>query len=341
MNKTIIRNFRALIVDDDSIVGAKGYNLYNYNIKTGKKDKYAKVIDKKYSLLSNFFLTRRFFRAEITNLYNLNGSSDILISKKGIFKREKNSNEFHKVFNIPRGSRPLNLCIDNKNGSLYFGEYFPNFEKDEVYIYCSNDNGKNWNIVYTFKKGNINHIHGLFYDKFTDYIWVVTGDIENECIIGYSDDSFNSFKEVFRGGQEYRTCNLMFYEDEILFVTDSQYIENEIKSFNRKTLEIKSLYKINGSGIYGGQIDDLIYVSSTIEPSKVNLDKYSHIYISENRGKDWKDIAKYKKDFWHKSIFQFGSIQFPRYINNNSNIIVYSGRALKKIGGKTVIMKYE
>ncbi len=338
MNK-IIRNFRALIVDGNSIIGANGYTLYKYDIITGKKEKYAKVLDKKYASLSRFFLTRRFFRAEITNLYNLNDSSDILIAKKGIFRREENSDKFYKVFDIPRGSRPMNLCVDEKNGRLYFGEYFSNFEKSEVNIYCSDDYGRNWYIAYIFEKGNINHIHGLFYDTYSYYIWVVTGDRENECIIGYTDDSFNSFKEVFRGGQEYRTCNLMFYKNDILFVTDSQYIQNEIKSFNRTTLEIKSLYKINGSGIYGGYIDELVYVSSTIEPSKVNLDNYSHLYISKNQGKDWEDISKYKKDIWHKSAFQFGSIQFPRYINNNSNIIVYSGRALNKIGGHTVIIK--
>lgn len=338
MNKTI-KNFRALIVQNELIFGARGYQLYVYNITTNTLENYAKVIDRKFALLSKFYLTRRLFRAEITNLYNLNDSTDILIAKNGIFKRKEGSNEFHKVFNIPRGSRPMNLCVDNKNDSLYFGEYFSNFEKNEVHIYCSNDNGSNWQIAYTFPKGNINHIHGLFYDNYTDYIWVITGDRDNECIIGYTDDSFNSFHEVFRGGQEFRTCNLMFYEKEIIFVTDSQYIKNEIKSFNRITLEIKSLFQINGSGIYGGQINNLVFVSSTIEPSKVNFDNYAHLYISKNQGKDWEDIQKYKKDIWNKTLFQFGSIQFPRYINNNSNIIVFSGRALKKIGGKTVIIK--
>lgn len=334
----IIKNFRALVVKDDCIIGAKGYNLYKYDIKTSKQIYFAKVCDKKYSFLSKFFLTRRFFRAELTNLYPLKDGSDILIAKNGIFKRDKTSDRFIKCFSIPRGSRPMNLCI-TPNENIFFGEYFSNFEKKEVNIYSSKDKGKTWNIVYTFKAGNINHIHGLFYDKFTNNIWVVTGDRENECIIGYTSDEFTTFKEIFRGGQEYRSCNLMFYENEILFVTDSQYIQNEIKSLNRKTLEVKSLFHINGSGIYGGQIDDLVYVSSTIEPSTVNLDKYSHLYVSNNQGKNWKDIVKFKKDIWHKSVFQFGSIQFPRYINNNSNIIVFSGRALKKIGGKTVIIK--
>ncbi len=69
------------------------------------------------------------------------------------------------------------------------------------------------------------------------------------------------------------------------------------------------------------------------------MDKYSHLYISEN-GLNWEEIAKYKKDIWHKSAFQFGSIQFPRYETKNKlPFVVYSGRALKKIDAKTIIQK--
>lgn len=78
-------------------------------------------------------------------------------------------------------------------------------------------------------------------------MWVLTGDRENECVIGYTDDEFKSFHEVLRGGQEYRSCQLFFYKDFIVYATDSQYIENEIRAINRETLEISILAKIQGS----------------------------------------------------------------------------------------------
>jgi hypothetical protein len=339
-NQTKIKNFKALIVNHDSIIGARGYTICKYDLKTKKVSSIGKVVDKKYSLLSKFFLTRRFFRAEVTNLYDLNNGDQILIAKKGLFKKKSKTNKFIKVFHIPRGSRPLNLCVDTNNGIIYFGEYFSNFEKKAVHIYSSKDNGESWSIAYTFKEGNINHIHGLFYDKFTNNIWVVTGDRENECIIGYTVDGFKTFNEVFRGGQDYRTCNLLFYEDYIVYVTDSQYIQNVIKKFDRKTLKISELHNIHGSGIYAGQNNGFAFCSSTIEPSTVNLDKYSHLYVSKD-GVNWKEIAKYKKDIWHKSAFQFGSIQFPRYKHSNENFIVYNGRALNTIGGNTIIQQLD
>lgn len=333
----IIPKFRALLVTDEEIFGARGYNILKYDINTARLSKQSTINDPKYAILSRFFLTRRFFRAEITNLYELSDDTQLLIAKKGIFKKEKNSNTFSKCFPIPRGSRPMNLCIDEKD-NIYFGEYFSNFEKKPVNIYASFDKGLTWKIVYTFREGEINHIHGIFYDKYTNWKWVVTGDRENECIIGYTDNDFQNLNIVFRGGQEYRTCNLLFFNDFIVFVTDSQYIPNEIKKFDRKTLEITSLQSIEGSGIYAGQNSSFSFVSTTIEPSTVNLDQYSHLYISED-GLNWVEIAKYKKDIWHKSAFQFGSIQFPRYETNHlNNILVYSGRSLNNIGNKTVVL---
>lgn len=291
------------------------------------------VNDKKFALPSRFVLTRRFFRAEITGLYDIPNGDRIAIAKKGIFLLKKGSDTFEKCFSMPRGSKPLNLCI-GASGNIYFGEYFQNMEKQAVNIYCSKDNAKTWHIAYTFEAGNINHIHGLFFDKYTDRIWVATGDRENECIIGYTEDEFKSFVEVFRGGQEYRTCQLFFYKDFIVFGTDTQYEQNVIKKFDRKTLEITELQKVQGSVIKGGQVGDVAFISTTVEPSKVNKDKYAHLWVTKD-GLHWEERYKAKKDCW-PSIFQFGTFEFPQYYGiDKLERLYFSGRALKGLDGKS------
>ena len=337
-NNILIPRFRALVVDNSRIIGARGYKIYSYCKINHKLNYLYSVKDFKYSLLSKFSLLRRFFRAEITGLYTLNNGVDLVIAKKGIFKRETESSVFLKCFDIPRGSRPLNLCV-TPDSTVYFGEYFGNANKEQVHIYKTEDSGKTWTIAYTFPKSSINHIHGIFHDTFTNRIWVTTGDIDNECMIGYTDDKFVTFTPLLKGGQQYRACFLLFFEDSIVYATDSQYIKNTINIIDRQTLEVKKVYEISGSGIYGGQSGSLCYVSSTIEPSNVNTEQYSHLYISLD-GKKWNDIVKYKKDVWHKSAFQFGSIQFPRYnLNKFDGGFVFSGRSLKYIDGKCVILK--
>ena len=175
----LFRNIKVLEVNEDYFIGAKGYNLYKYGFSSGRYEQVGRVVDPKYSFLSRFSLTRRFFRAEINNLYELHNGDRLLIAKKGIFRCKKGCNLFERCFAIKRGSRPLNLCI-TPNGQIYFGEYFSNMSKDAVSVYMSEDGGNSWEVAFEFSAGNINHIHGIFYDSYTERIWVVTGDRGHE-----------------------------------------------------------------------------------------------------------------------------------------------------------------
>ncbi len=336
----LYKNLKVLNIGASSIIAAKGYSLKKIDLNTNSSVDYASIVDGgMYSYLSKFFLTRRLFRAEITNLYKLGNGVEICIAKKGIFRKEQNSTCFTKCFSVERGSRPMNLCVDG-DGNIFFGEYFANMQKSQVNIYGSFDSGITWQIVYVFDAGNINHVHGLFWDKYTKSIWVATGDRENECIIAYTNDCFKSLNIVFRGGQEYRATNLLFYKDFIVFGTDSQYIQNEIKCIDRTTLNITKIIEIQGSAIYGGQCGDFAYISTTVEPSEVNKDKNSYLWYTKD-GVSWEQLFVGRKDVWDANLFQFGSILFPIYENEDilNDSIFFYGRALKKIGGHSIRLK--
>lgn len=335
MSKKIkFKHFKVLEVTQNYLIGARGYSLYKY-IFTTKRYALESRVNDKYALFSRCFLTRRLLRAEINNLYTLPNGDQLIIAKKGIFRKSVHDKVFEKCFAIRRGSKTLNLCII-PSGDIYWGEYFQNIEKKAVHIYHSADGGSSWSIVYTFPEGEINHVHGLFWDKYTESIWVATGDRENECIISNTLDGFNTLNIVFRGGQEYRTTVLLFYKDAIIFGTDSQYIQNEIKRIDRKTLKITSLQQIQGSAIKGGQYDDFAFLSTTIEPSKVNKDKSSYLWITRN-GVDWREVYSDQKDFF-PPMFQYGSIEFPRYMCSITDRLMFSGRALRQSGGHSMMI---
>lgn len=279
-------------------------------------------------------ISKRLARAEITGFYSLSNGDFLAIAKKGLFIKKTGCTDYEKVFAMPRGSKPLNICIA-PSSKLFFGEYFQNMDKQAVNIYCSEDNAQTWHIAYTFLKGNINHIHGIFFDKYTYRIWVATGDRENECIIGYTEDEFKTFVEVFRGGQEYRTCQLFFYKDFIVFGTDTQYQQNVIKMFDRNTLEITELQKVQGSVIKGGQVGDVAFISTTVEPSDVNTDKWAHLWVTKD-GLHWEEKYKAKKDWLPATLFQFGTFEFPQYYGiEKLERLYFSGRALKGLDGKS------
>lgn len=312
---------KVLKVSKNGLYRVYGFRIYyNKHIATFKA---SNLKERLFSFFSKISITRRFFRIEITGLYSI--ENDILVvAKKGLFKKSVTDVCLNKVFSIPRGSKPLNICI-LPNGHIYFGEYFQNMDKVAVNLYGSKDNGITWEIVYTFDAGNINHIHGLFFDKYTNRLWVLTGDRDNECIIGYTEDEFHTFHEVLRGGQEYRSCQLFFYRDFIVYATDSQYIENEIRAIDRKTFEITKLAKIQGSAIKGGQTDEVSYLSTTVEPSDVNKDKYAHIWVTKD-GHAWKEVYSARKDYW-PPIFQYGTFEFPQNAYQDGKLW-FSGRAL-------------
>lgn len=325
--ENLIEMGKLLNVTESNRLISVGYSLYDSH------NKY-RLTDGMYGIPSRYALSRRLLRAEITGLYNLHNRDRLAVAKKGLFLQRKGSRVFEKVFSMPRGSKPLNISI-TPSGNLYFGEYFQNMEKKAVNIYCSKNNGESWHIVYTFPEGNINHIHGLFFDKYTNRIWVATGDRENECIIGYTEDEFKTFVEVFRGGQEYRTCQLFFYPDFIVFGTDTQYQQNVIKKFDRKTLVITELQKVQGSVIKGGQVGDVAFISTTVEPSDVNTDKWAHLWVAKD-GLHWEERYKAKKDWLPATLFQFGTFEFPQYYGvDKLERLYFSGRALKGLDGKS------
>ena len=91
---------------------------------------------------------------------------------------------------------------------------------------------------------------------------------------------------------------------------------------------------MQGSVIKGGQVGDVAFISTTVEPSKVNTDKYAHLWVTKD-GLHWEERYKAKKD-WLPHIFQFGTFEFPQYYGiEKLERLYFSGRALKGLDGKT------
>lgn len=331
----VIKRKKILISSNKELVASKGYNLYRCGYD-GKWKNYGMISDGKNTLLASFALSRRLTRAEISKFYRLKNGTELCIARKGIFRRETPKDYFEKVVNVVRGSRPMFLCED-KDGSVYFGEYFQNMEKQAVHMYGSHDQGKTWEIVYTFPEGNINHIHGIYFDPYTQRMWYATGDRENECIIGYTENGFKTVTEMFRGGQEYRTCVLFFYKDFIVFGTDSQYQQNVLKCFDRKTLEITELQKVQGPVIRGAQFGDIAMISTDVEPSEVNKTKNAYVWITKD-GLHWEELCHAEKDCLNPTLFQFGVFDLPLYAPEyKGNKIYVTGKAVKGCSGDTLV----
>lgn len=328
----IIKNKKVLYVDGTTVIGSHGYDLFISEDDGRTWRHWAKIKDNKYSIFSKIRLISRLLRVEVTEVF-VADKEYYCIAKKGIYKYDEVLGCFAKIFHVERGSRPINVAVDDE-GNAYFGEYYSNDERDFVRIYAMRTGTKCFESVYVFEQNTIRHVHGIYFDKYEKKLWYVTGDEDNECIIGYTCDGFKTVNSVLQGMQRYRAVKLFFYEDFIIYGTDTPNENNSIYKIDRRLYTLQKLISLEGSVIYGAQIGDYCFISTTVEPSTVNLIKKSVLYYSCD-GIKWSRVAEFNKDIYPMKYFQFGSIIFPRY-GSVSEYLFFYGRALSLIDGKSV-----
>jgi hypothetical protein len=297
-------------------------------------------IDPIEKLCSISTLTQRFFRVGIYQAVMLSSGTRILICAHRIYRAAKEEKLASPVFNIRRWARPLVLCPVS-NGSLYWGEYFKNSKRSEVYVYGSDDDGQSFHIAYTFPSKSIRHIHGIFYDSYDDKIWITTGDRDEECAIWLTDDNFRSVQKVSGGNQQFRVGPLLFNKTHIYFGSDTPEERNHIYRLNRKTNNLKQLQVTANSIFRGCKVGDALFFATIIDRSKTNPSLDAQIWGSSD-GLNWKQIAKFGKDLWPTMPFLYGQIFFPTGDNNTGYLwftpfATQKHLTLQKIAVKTAI----
>lgn len=237
------------------------------------------------------------------------------------------------------GIRPLILTdvkdIDGFDDGIYFGGYLSNFDKKPVSVY-RRSGVDDWQVVYTFPQGAINHVHNIVVDPYRKCLWVFTGDFDNASAIWRVSNNFKTVECVASNDQKYRGCVVFVLPEGLLYATDTPFADDFIYLMNPETKEVKELFPIHGSCIYGCKWKNNFVFSSTVEGDGRNTpkieflfgrkrgmgikDNYVHMYIG-NIEDGFKEIYKSKKDFMPLYTFQFGVFKFP--VGNNSNNVLF------------------
>ena len=220
------------------------------------------------------------------------------------------------------------------DNGIYFGEYKGIMFNQPVNVYkrISIDN---WQVVYTFPKGVINHVHNIVADPYRQCLWILTGDFDEAAAIWKVTDNFRKVERVAYNDQRYRGCVAFALPEGLLYATDAPYAENYIYLLNPETMKTQELYSIHGSSIYGCQWKDRYVFSSTVEGDGRNMsrwefcfsrkrgagikDNYVHLYIG-NLNEGFHEVYKEKKDWLPYYTFQFGAFRFPYGINNTDTL---------------------
>lgn len=233
-------------------------------------------------------------------------------------------------------SRPMVFSeITGINGfedGVYFGEYYKNDLLEPISIY-HRTGVDNWDVVYTFPKGTIKHIHNIVADPYRNCVWILTGDFGDAAAIWKVTDGFKKVERVAFGDQMWRGCVAFAIPEGLLYATDTPFSENYIYLFKPDGI-VETVCGISGSCIYGCQWKDKYVFSSTVEAdgrdetifklltSKKRgsgiKDEYVRMYFGDIAN-GFREVYREKKD-WLPFIFQFGAFKFPAGVNNNDTL---------------------
>lgn len=233
--------------------------------------------------------------------------------------------EFRVTHQIARGTRPL-FVTPIPDGRIYWGEYFDNPKRDEVYVYGSHDCGMTWEVAHTFPKKSIRHVHNIVFDRWRQCLWVFTGDDGEECRILRASLDWKELEVVLAGNQQARAVAAVPVAEGLFFASDTPQERNHIY---RLSLEgkVEQLAEINSSVLCGCAVKDVLFFSTMIEPSDVNQDRRVELYASRS-GKSWASLRRWGKDFWPLRAFQYGNAFLPAGVNA-TNVLALTTVAVK------------
>lgn len=301
--------FRVLTWHRDYLYASRGYSLFRVkgeNLLNNSDTKWEGVGFFKQNLLRDLAsknrITSRLLR---TGFHSLEFMEDKIIAvlDKHIAVLEPESKEFKSLFKIKRGTRPMGIAI-TPDGKMYWGEYFKNQSRNEVYIYGSNDGGYTWDVVYVFPGKTIRHIHNIQYDPYGEILWILTGDYKNESKILKADVNLTSMEEFYVNSLQARAVRMIFTADEIFYATDTPFQRNHIYKIYRKIGKIEPLCEIEGPSVWATRVKDKFFFSTHIEPGS-SYYPAACLYASKD-GERWSKILEWRKDrFPH--IFGFGT----------------------------------
>lgn len=294
-------------------------------------------------------VTVRLFRREPKCAVSIDEDKILIAGQKKIFLLNVKYKEVKVIaYSREKFSDPLNICVTSGKWLALWGDYGPNAEHDEIYVYGLTAELK-VERIYKFEAGSVRHIHNIVAKQSGDGYYIFTGDREDTAGIYESDNQFQTVMQRKTGEQRYRAVAGFDTKKGLLYATDAVNHKNYIYILGGGGVEPKSICSLNGSCIYGASFSKGYLFSTTVEPDEnrsgvlswfsrrrgagILTDQVELIYVDYNL--KCRVLERYKKDLWPMKLMQYGKIMFPHGMKDT--VWIYPV-GVKKYDGKTVEM---
>jgi hypothetical protein len=336
--ETISPHLRIHTIIDGTLISSRGYSIFKSK-DFGKSWFLSGTlpVSKQNLFLSKSRTISRFLRVGIHQIKQIHNGKILIACDNGFFLSDHALSNFNRIKINSRFFQLLdnNICVTPK--FTYFGEYIPNLKKNEVNIFRTND-GENWELIYSFPKKTIRHIHLLQFDPFSQKIWFSTGDADSECLLGYANDNFSDVEVVGNNHQDWRCLELLFTPEKIYWGTDNPNGQNWLISLDRDTHTLRKIARFNGPIYNLKHITAGYLIVTATEGGMGEWDNRAHLWYSPDIEKlPWKECISYEKDWMPFIFFGFGRLLYGANFNNSISLC---GLALKNIDGRSIIISF-
>jgi hypothetical protein len=336
--KKVLKGRVVNVADDGTIYIGRNYRVYACDSDSYKLTVVAQVPPPLYRrCIEPFRLLCRLMRHEMRGFGVLPNGDKIVAPRQGLFYAAKDEITARRSL-IPQTNPPLRppmtIIVDSMSRILW-GEYWGNFERREVRICMSSDNGRSYQIVFSFKPSEIRHIHSIQEDPFEKHYWIFAGDHGNDPGIGILSRDFKNFEWVVKGEQKYRAVNSFIFPDRIVYGTDTEKELNGIYSLDKKTAKATKLCDTPGSSIFASKFGKWYVLSTSVEYFEKHTNNLATLWVSSDAD-CWQKVFESPKDIWSKKFFQFGGVVLPSG-NSRKDEIAFSGQAVRKFDNRVCI----
>jgi len=257
-------------------------------------------------------LSARVSRVDQSNLYATR-LGRVLGIRNGMVYRIEETARAVPIGEIQGDSVLRRGIAEDREGGLYFGEYFRNPERRPVRVWGVHPDLSGMEPVHEFPAGVLRHVHGVHVDPFDpEAFWITVGDDDGECFIYRTGDRFRTLERFGDGTQTWRAVGLLFTRDHICWITDSHTDPNHACRMKRSDGSLEVGQAIDCSGWYSASTREGWFVAfTTVEKGPAIRSDEASVLVSRD-GFNWTRAGSFKKDFWRPmKIFKYGVLNCP------------------------------
>lgn len=305
----IINNLSPLFIQDGIVYGMEDHYLFVSEDGGKSFERRGKIPKLDDSLLTKFKdliarnrFVRNFRKNRMVENISVLPSGTILIVYDQIYRSSDHGMTFESVFEFPADivqPFPGGLAT-TPNGEVYFGEYDAISRPNEITILKGENDGLEWRPIYKFPLGEIFHIHSITYDKYRKGLLVATGDLNKESHLYFTNDEFQTIREIGGNSQDWRIVSLISTDEGLYWGSDNDRAGASIFRWNFHENKLDSLRFIGTPSYFSTKLKDgTLVVATAHEPlslftksMKTNPGPVVSLWISRT-GSEWFNIISY------------------------------------------------